>query len=201
MCWFHGERGCGDLFGASELSTQDVLRLIEQVCRHGTSVYLGGGEPFLRQDLLQILESIKSHGLAVKFATNGTLLDSVAARELVHLEVDQVNFSIDGDGVIHDSLRGQGAFDDATGAIRSLVHYRRARSAIRPAVCVNITVSARTAGQIHETIQAIRMPRTMVLTSTASIICGSSQRPSWQLIRPWCAGSWESELRVPRVMS
>jgi radical SAM protein with 4Fe4S-binding SPASM domain len=156
MCWFHGERGRDDQYGGAELSTQEVLRLIEQLSRYGTKLYLGGGEPFIRKDFLQILRHIKGHALPVVFATNGTSLDAQTTRELVDLQIDRVNFSIDGRRELHDSLRGNGVFDKVTDTIRSLSHYRKIRSATRPAVCVNITVTARSLHQIQDTIQAIR---------------------------------------------
>jgi radical SAM protein with 4Fe4S-binding SPASM domain len=156
MCWFHGEHGRANPYGGSELSTQEVLRLIEQLSRYGTKLYLGGGEPFMRKDFLQILQGIKRHAVPVVFATNGTLLDVQATRELVDLRIEQINFSVDGRRELHDSLRGNGVFGRATDAIRSLSNYRKAQSATRPTVYVNITVTGRSLHQIQEGIQAIR---------------------------------------------
>lgn len=42
--------------------------------------------------------------------TNGTMLDGVLARELVRIEPNYIDISLDGDERAHDSIRGHGAF-------------------------------------------------------------------------------------------
>lgn len=76
-------------------------------------VHFTGGEVFLRPDLLDLVEHAAGLGLKVNLTTNGTLIDSAAARRLVQARVNSVAVSLDGPSApLHDRLRGvQGAFE------------------------------------------------------------------------------------------
>ncbi|QOJ79099.1 radical SAM protein [Infirmifilum lucidum] len=83
-------------------------------------VLLGGGEPLLRDDIVEIVEAFTSRGLAVHMSTNGLLFDEEIAEELYRAGLRVIQFSLDGIGEIHDTLRGfPGAFDRVVGAIKT----------------------------------------------------------------------------------
>lgn len=157
-CWFHGCRGIGDRYapGQGELSTAEVVDLVDQVAPHGPRIYFGGGEPFLRGDLFPILAHVKRKGLAVSLTTNGTLLDVAAARRIVELGVEDINVSVDGDEPQNDAVRGEGTFRRSTAAVRGLLSCRREARRLRPRVAVNLTVSPGLAGRLLPALRAIR---------------------------------------------
>jgi len=59
-------------------------------------VFTGFGEPLTHPELLHMIEGVRRRDLAVTVGTNGLLLDSQVASELVRLGVDRVMISIDG---------------------------------------------------------------------------------------------------------
>ena len=132
MCWFHGKQGIGDRYRDFELTNEEVAHLAQQLSPFKTKVYLGGGEVMLRKDFLAVLAHLKKYGLPVAFATNGTLMNHKTAEKLVKMEVDQINFSIDGPEAQHDSIRGQGVFSKATDAIRCLSREKEKNNHCQP---------------------------------------------------------------------
>ena len=91
-----------------------------------TTVYLTGGEPFLRDDAEELLAELATHS-AVVVLTNGTLITPgrlVRLRSLVsaeHLARIAFQVSIDGTEVVHDARRGRNAYARAVAGIRALV--------------------------------------------------------------------------------
>jgi radical SAM protein with 4Fe4S-binding SPASM domain len=156
MCWFHGQKGAGDHYRDFELTSDEVANFAKQLPPFKTKIYLGGGEVLLRKDFLAVLEHLKRYGFPVAFATNGTLMDSNIIEQLVKIEVDQINFSIDGSEAQHDSIRGRGVFCKATEAIRHLSKEKEKKNARKPRIGVNITVSRTFNRGLDETINAIR---------------------------------------------
>ncbi|HXG23024.1 MAG TPA: tungsten cofactor oxidoreductase radical SAM maturase [Chthonomonadales bacterium] len=59
-------------------------------------VFTSFGEPFTQPHLLDMVEAMRKRDLAVTIGTNGLLVNSKMAAELVKLGVDRVVFSIDG---------------------------------------------------------------------------------------------------------
>jgi len=156
MCWYHGTGGIGDRYGNRELTRREVCDFVDRIAGYRPGIYIGGTEPFARSDFLQILGHMKSRGLPVSFTTNGLLLDDDKTAELLSIGVDTIYFSIDGDETAHDRERGRGAFEKATGVIRRISEFRKARSCSRPVVRVNMTVSNRLRGGIERAIRSIR---------------------------------------------
>lgn len=61
------------------------------------AVHLGGyGEPLHHPDFLEIVRRAKARGLRVEVTTNGTLLDTRTAGELLDLGLDRLMVSLDG---------------------------------------------------------------------------------------------------------
>ncbi|MBI9077554.1 MAG: radical SAM protein [Desulfatibacillum sp.] len=94
--------------GRPELSKDQIVDLIEQCSRAGTSnLYLFGGEPLLHPDLDDFIKTAKGLGMRVSLDTNGLLLEKDRVKSLAALGVDHVRVSIDNARPrIHDAFRG-----------------------------------------------------------------------------------------------
>jgi radical SAM protein with 4Fe4S-binding SPASM domain len=90
----------------------DVLKiLLEEFYRlQGLRVLISGGEPLLHQDFDLLNEYLVHFPLRRVLLTNGTLLTE---KRLESLNVDEIQISIDGLEVSHDSMRGKGSFRKA----------------------------------------------------------------------------------------
>ncbi|MCP4649212.1 MAG: radical SAM protein [PVC group bacterium] len=99
----------------NELTTQEVIKGIEQLYQLGTKrIHFGGGEVLLRDDLDEIFLSCKEKDISFAILTNGILfkekLDAIRHADLVKI-------SFDGPQQIHDSLRGKGLYDKVIEAV------------------------------------------------------------------------------------
>ena len=98
-----------------ELSTERILRLIDEMAAAGTyRVGLYGGEPLLRDDIFTIVQHAKKKGLMVHLYTNGLLVKQNI--DTIRL-LDGIFISIDGPEEIHNELRGKGNFKKVIEAI------------------------------------------------------------------------------------
>lgn len=81
--------------GKSDLTTAEVLRVIDQVVAQGaTEIVFSGGEPLLRHDIVDIVRHTKELGCTVCLITNGTVRPRRLDEVLPHL--DTLSVSIDG---------------------------------------------------------------------------------------------------------
>jgi radical SAM protein with 4Fe4S-binding SPASM domain len=99
-----------------ELTTGEVLRLIDQLVELGNPIFIiSGGEPLMRPDIYEIAAYGSQRGLRVAVSPNGTLVTPQAVRRLQDAGVRRISVSIDGSTAArHDAVRGQaGAFDAA----------------------------------------------------------------------------------------
>jgi radical SAM protein with 4Fe4S-binding SPASM domain len=93
-------------FSSSELTTAEAKQLLHQLAEANCPVILfTGGEPLLRNDLFELLAEAKQLALRTVISSNGTLIDSAAAKNLAGLGVSYVGISIDGDQSFHDTFR------------------------------------------------------------------------------------------------
>jgi len=155
-CWFHGENGVGDRYSSSELSTDEVVRLLDEVAPYRPAVYFGGAEPLLRDDCLTVFSAAKSRGLGVSFTTNGVLMTPDVGERLVDMRVDDISLSLDGPERVHDRLRGRGNFSRSLTNLQHLFDHRRKTGATKPVVTVNITINPDVVGSLGETIESVR---------------------------------------------
>jgi molybdenum cofactor biosynthesis enzyme MoaA len=108
------------------MSLADVLPFPRRGARAGVKeYYLTGGEPFLNPELPDILEAALAQGPACVL-TNGLLIREETARRLRALSDSSeysldVRVSLDGiDAHGNDAIRGEGTFERALAAIRTL---------------------------------------------------------------------------------
>ena len=156
MCWFHGENGIGDRYKNSEMTTAEILELINQLAVYRPHIYFGGGEPFIREDFMTIVAHVKSFALPISFTTNGTLLNQEKIQKVADLGVDHINFSIDGPEELHDKLRGRGNFGKVMSNMQHLLEYKKRENIKKPLITVNITTNPLVIGHLKETINLIR---------------------------------------------
>jgi heme b synthase len=108
---------------AGELDTKKCLEVLDQIVQTGKPiVILTGGEPLLRKDVFELARYGTDLGLRMVMATNGTLLTSAIADELVASGIKRVSISLDGaDAEEHDRFRKvPGAFQGALEGIERL---------------------------------------------------------------------------------
>ena len=84
-------------------------------------INLTGGEPLSHPDLFWLLEEARKRNISTAVLTNGTLIGKCEAKKLKSLDVDYVQVSLDGTKEVHDSIRGEGSFDQAVQGIRELL--------------------------------------------------------------------------------
>lgn len=119
---------------------EHLLDRIDQALPLGaTTIFLTGGEPFVRPDLASLIAATAPRAKTVVLS-NGTLVDAERLRELDSLGAtgwkQNVSFqvSLDGDRQVHDRIRGAGTFDRATAGIRNLIAWGRP-----PAIAAAVT--------------------------------------------------------------
>ena len=104
-----------------ELTTTEAKRLLHQLAEANCPVVLfTGGEPLLRDDLFDLLAEAKQLPLRTVISSNGTLIDSAAAKKLAGRSVSYVGISIDGDKSLHDKFRqSPGCFKAALAGVEN----------------------------------------------------------------------------------
>ncbi|MDN3513079.1 MAG: radical SAM protein [Candidatus Brocadia sp.] len=108
---------------ASELTTQEGLRLIDQMAELNPNLLLilTGGEPLLRKDIYDLASYASQKGMMVVLGTNGNLIDDDIAKKLKENGVTGIGISLD--SIIperHDKFRGiPNAWDDTLNGIEA----------------------------------------------------------------------------------
>jgi mycofactocin radical SAM maturase len=108
-----------------ELTTEEAIAVLDELQRLQVFyINVGGGEPMIRRDFFALVDHAVGNGIGVKFSTNGTFLDSVAARRLAAMDYLDVQISLDGiDAATNDAVRGSGSYATAR---RAMDHLRDA---------------------------------------------------------------------------
>lgn len=98
--------GLPALYNGAELTTSDVLKIIDCLTELGTQIIsFCGGEPLMREDMATILDYCKKKDISVYISSNGTLVPGI----INYLkDIDLLKLSLDGPETVHDELRGPG---------------------------------------------------------------------------------------------
>ena len=115
MCGQWGREGVTKKHDAqyinTELSTDKLKEIINDVSSFRPNITLFGGEPMLYRGSAEIIRHIKDKGMHCLMITNGSLL-AEAAKDIVDSGLDELNVSLDGGRELHDEIRGMpGLFD------------------------------------------------------------------------------------------
>lgn len=98
-----------------EMAPAEWIRVASQLKKEAEKnaltpgVMLWGGEPLLYKGFDFLAETLKNDGFRLSMVSNATLLNEHA--EVVKNCIDNINISIDGDQVLHNSVRGAGVFE------------------------------------------------------------------------------------------
>ena len=105
----------------NELSTEEALRLIEDLAEfHVPVILFSGGEPLMRKDFFTLAQYAKKLGIRPTLSTNGTLITPEIAQKIKETGVGYVGISLDGLQATNDHFRGvPGAFDRAMAGVRN----------------------------------------------------------------------------------
>jgi len=125
MCWLHKKTPSNHKKHEPELSLNEICNLIDDVKRFKPVIEISGGEPFIREDILDIIKHIKESGLKCIIFTNGTLLNQEICKSLLNMNLDNINFSIDGLNKTHNKIRGEGTYNKAIKNIKLLSSLRK----------------------------------------------------------------------------
>lgn len=108
--------------GPSELTTDEALRLVDQLADAGCeTVALSGGEPLVRPDWPQLAGQVVARGMKAVLATNGLLADDGAIAQMTASGISSAAVSLDGSETTHNAVRGKGIYTGTIAAIERLV--------------------------------------------------------------------------------
>lgn len=137
---------CTTCYDAPELSTRELLDLVDQAAAMGVKVFNPlGGEPFVRTDLEDILAHAARRDLYTTLTTNGTLVTRPRADRLAQIPVEKLhlNVSLDGLEAAHDRVRGAGSFAKAQAGYRKLREADAAAGNPLRKICANVILHRR----------------------------------------------------------
>ena len=135
----------------TELTTEEAKKLIDQICEVSKPLLvLSGGEPLLRPDIYDLVRYGASKGLKMGIGSNGSLIETDAAKKLKEAGIETVSISLDSHiPEQHDKFRGiQGSWEKAVNAIKVL----RKNGVL---VQVNTTVTQQNYSQIDEIMSLV----------------------------------------------
>jgi radical SAM protein with 4Fe4S-binding SPASM domain len=101
---------------ANDLTTEQAGNMIRDLAAFASPILVfSGGEPLIRPDVFDLARLAGDLGLKTALASNGTLIDDEAARNISAAGFRRVSISLDGaDAATHDAFRQQeGSFDKA----------------------------------------------------------------------------------------
>lgn len=119
---------CGSRAGKArsrELDTTQCLDVVDQLADAGCELLsLSGGEPTLRKDWDAIAAHAARRSILVNMVTHGVYRSDATRDSVVRRTLDagmcNVGLSLDGPREVHDSLRGNGTFDEVVASVRRL---------------------------------------------------------------------------------
>ena len=132
---------CTTCYDSPELSTREVLDLIDQAAAWGVGVFNPlGGEPFIRADLEAILSHAAQRDMHTTLTTNGTLIRPDRAAQIARIPIEKlhINISLDGPEAAHDLVRGAGTWKRTMAGYRSLREADEAAGNPSRKICANV---------------------------------------------------------------
>lgn len=122
--------------GVGELALQQVLAILDEaMARKVFMVIIAGGEPLLHPQIFDIIKAVKARNMQPLLGITGTGITDNIARQLRDSGIRIVQISLDShQAATHDSLRGQGSFQDTLHGVAIL---RRHGIEVNASVCVH----------------------------------------------------------------
>lgn len=100
---------CGVGGGQEEMTTSQVMDTIDKIFDQARvpSVSFTGGEPVMRQDLAELVAYASGKGMRVNLITNGTLMTTELAADLVQAGLASAQVSLEGvSASVHEAVTG-----------------------------------------------------------------------------------------------
>ena len=124
----------------SELSLDEIYKIINDIKTFKPNVTLFGGEPLMYSNWEKVVSRIKQEGMRCNMITNGILLEKYA-NSIIDLGVDEIIFSLDGPREVHDEVRGaKGTFDRASRGLKLIRDIKRKSGTSNPVVSISSTI-------------------------------------------------------------
>lgn len=124
----------------SELSLDEIYKIINDIKTFKPNVTLFGGEPLMYSNWEKVVSRIKQEGMRCNMITNGILLEKYA-NSIIDLGVDEIIFSLDGPREVHDEVRGaKGTFDRASRGLKLIRDIKRKSGTSKPVVSISSTI-------------------------------------------------------------
>lgn len=145
----------GEFRARKELSTEAILRLVEEAANLGVRTFtITGGEAFLRKDLLDIVARVKDRKMMCELLTNGMLIGPSVAERLVALGVDKVTVSVDGPEDIHNKIRkNKHSFRRLMEAIQLIQAEKNRQGSSLPYLALATTITATNQERLSELVE------------------------------------------------
>lgn len=78
------------------MSEETFKRIADEVGKENSWLRIsGGGEPMIQKNIIELIRYAKNKGCKVGLINNGSLLNEKAARELLEMNIDMIEFSVD----------------------------------------------------------------------------------------------------------
>ncbi len=181
----------------AQMSMKTFHRLVESLDKLpdlSRLVFSGFGEPLTHPNILEMIATVRKRNLSVTLGSNGLLLDTEMARELVKLGVDRLVVSVDGvKPETYASVRGA-MLSQVLSNIRGLNEVKSQLGSLTPVLGIEFVVLRSNITELAEmTGLASRLNAARVLVSNilpyseemrSEILYGYEPRP------PFNAGSW-----------
>ena len=126
--------------------SQSALQQLKPTLQHTSVVHLQGwGESMLLTDLPERIRWFKVQGCKVSFTTNGSLMTTRQAAELVASGLDSITFSMAGASAsLQDSLRGKGSHAKLWQSMQLLREAKQQQESETPAMAVSYLLTRET---------------------------------------------------------
>ncbi len=126
----------------SELSWEDMKKVVDNFCQIKPNVYLGGGDPMDYPHILDLLEYVLyHHHCFIGMTTNGTYFNQDVAKEIVRLKVPYIHISFDGIHEVFDSVRGKGVFERALRGFDNIIEQKKVQKSEFPELSIVYTIT------------------------------------------------------------
>jgi MoaA/NifB/PqqE/SkfB family radical SAM enzyme len=127
---------------AKQLSTEQILNLIDQVAPNRPYISFFGGEPLMRKDIGELVARATSHNLLTTMNSNCTLLKQ-RADELVKAGLSFYRASLDGPQGVNEKIRvSNDSYTEAVDGLKYLMEVRKREKSAFPIIqmCTTITL-------------------------------------------------------------
>jgi radical SAM protein with 4Fe4S-binding SPASM domain len=106
-----------------DLSKEKILEIIAKIASEDVySIFLTGGEPFMRDDLPQFVKECLDYGMNVSLSTNGTKATKRISRMIASTGLDEIQVSIHAPNNTNDEIVGvSGAVEQSFKGLQNLI--------------------------------------------------------------------------------